>query len=138
MRAHLSPAPILARQQRRSDIAYAYHLGISRATLARWRRHPDTTVAPDLAERIAERLGTHVDVLWPEQATFDPQWRSKALCRGYDTSDFYAEGAQCPVAGSCLEWVLTNVRSGDDHGVWAGTSVRERRALRRFRRLEVA
>jgi hypothetical protein len=32
----------------------------------------------------------------------------------------------CPVLGSCLAWAL---QSGDLHGVWGGTTARERRAM---------
>jgi hypothetical protein len=33
---------------------------------------------------------------------------------------------RCPVAGSCLAWALS---VGDCHGVWGGTTARERRAM---------
>ena len=36
--------------------------------------------------------------------------------------------AGCPVRTPCLEWAL---RSGQEAGVWGGTSEHERRALRR-------
>jgi WhiB family transcriptional regulator, redox-sensing transcriptional regulator len=35
--------------------------------------------------------------------------------------------ALCPVAADCLDWAL---RTGQDYGVWGGTSPEERRALR--------
>ncbi len=34
--------------------------------------------------------------------------------------------ARCPVAGACLAWALS---VGDCHGVWGGTTARERRAM---------
>jgi WhiB family redox-sensing transcriptional regulator len=36
--------------------------------------------------------------------------------------------ATCPVRPECLEWALA---TGQDSGVWGGTSEEERRALRR-------
>ena len=33
---------------------------------------------------------------------------------------------RCPVAGACLAWALG---VGDCHGVWGGTTARERRAM---------
>ncbi|MBV8981169.1 MAG: WhiB family transcriptional regulator [Acidimicrobiia bacterium] len=39
--------------------------------------------------------------------------------------------ADCPVRASCLEYAL---RNGIDHGVWGGTSERERRRIARRRR----
>lgn len=145
MRTITDPAPILARQQGRSDTAFARLLGVDRQTLYRWRRGQVAKI--NCAERIAERLGVHVDELWPEEPGFDPEWRSKALCAGKPTDLFFVERGEsmaeakalclvCPVRSSCLEWVLTNVRANDDHGVWAGTSARERRAMRRTRRPE--
>lgn len=32
----------------------------------------------------------------------------------------------CPVLGACLAWAL---QAGDLHGVWGGTTARERRAM---------
>ena len=43
--------------------------------------------------------------------------------------------AECPVKGACLEYAL---RNGIDHGVWGGTSERERRRIARRRRLAAA
>ena len=40
--------------------------------------------------------------------------------------------ADCPVKAPCLEYAL---RNGIDHGVWGGTSERERRRIARRRRL---
>jgi WhiB family transcriptional regulator, redox-sensing transcriptional regulator len=41
----------------------------------------------------------------------------------------------CPVKGICLEYAL---RNRIDHGVWGGTSERERRRILRQRRLTAA
>lgn len=47
-------------------------------------------------------------------APSEPADAAIALCR------------TCPVQGSCLAWAL---ESGDLHGVWGGTTTRERRAM---------
>jgi WhiB family redox-sensing transcriptional regulator len=41
--------------------------------------------------------------------------------------------ADCPVKAPCLEYALAN---RIDHGVWGGTSERERRRILRKRRIE--
>ena len=70
-------------------------------------------------------------------------WMAKARCRTEPPSLFFpSDGvgvevarrvcAECPVKGHCLEYAL---RNGIDHGVWGGTSERERRRIARRRRL---
>lgn len=77
----------------------------------------------------------------------DLSWLDLAACLGMDTELFFArdrEGrgrsnghykagkaicATCPVRARCLEFGL-----GEEHGVWGGTTERERRNLRRQRR----
>lgn len=68
-----------------------------------------------------------------------PRWMADAACRGVDSAVFFpsrgepTEAARelcagCPARGPCLAYAL------DDEGlegVWAGTSKRERRAMRR-------
>lgn len=68
-----------------------------------------------------------------------PEWMEHARCRGMDTRLFFPlKGeeipheavrvcAQCPVAGECYEAGLV----GLEHGVWAGTSWRDRKEARR-------
>jgi WhiB family transcriptional regulator, redox-sensing transcriptional regulator len=64
-------------------------------------------------------------------------------CRDMDPAIFFpndgmgVQAAQricndCPVKAPCLEYALTN---RIDHGVWGGTSERERRRILRQRRL---
>lgn len=71
-------------------------------------------------------------------------WFDRAACRRVDPEVFFpvgttgatliqVEGARavcvrCPVTAECLDWAL---RTGQDHGVWGGTTPEERRALRR-------
>ena len=62
-------------------------------------------------------------------------WRTRGACRSVDPETFFpapnepADGAvalcgTCDVQGPCLAWAL---QAGDCHGVWGGTSPRERR-----------
>jgi WhiB family redox-sensing transcriptional regulator len=70
-------------------------------------------------------------------------WRDQAACCDIDPELFFPIGnvgpalvqigqakqvcARCPVRVPCLEWAL---ESGQEAGVWGGTSEDERRALR--------
>src|SRR5690606_238221 len=67
----------------------------------------------------------------------DPAWRTRGACQAVDPETFFpapSESADpamslcrtCPVQGPCLAWAL---EAGDLHGVWGGTTVRERRAM---------
>jgi WhiB family transcriptional regulator, redox-sensing transcriptional regulator len=67
----------------------------------------------------------------------DPAWRTKGVCQQVDPETFFpapnepADSAialcrTCDVQGSCLAWALD---VGDCHGVWGGTTPRERRAM---------
>jgi len=76
----------------------------------------------------------------------DPQtvWMAEGLCAEKSPSMFFpSDGvgvevakkicAECPVRTTCLEYALEN---RIDHGVWGGTSERQRRRIQRARRLE--
>ena len=66
-------------------------------------------------------------------------WTARAACRGVGADVFFTEQdeatrpakevcAGCPVREECLDYAL---RNGERHGVWGGTSERERRRMRR-------
>lgn len=69
-------------------------------------------------------------------------WMNRGNCRNYDPAVFFpSDGVgvdharkiceTCPVQGECLEYALTE---RIDHGVWGGTSERERRRILKRRR----
>jgi WhiB family redox-sensing transcriptional regulator len=82
-------------------------------------------------------------------ALFDsarPEWQHRGACRGLDPNLFFPERgesvkeakavcARCPVRAECLKYALEN---HELHGIWGGFSERERRQLRRQRRLKEA
>jgi WhiB family transcriptional regulator, redox-sensing transcriptional regulator len=64
-------------------------------------------------------------------------WRTRGACQTVDPETFFPAPSEpadaaialcrsCPVQGSCLAWAL---QAGDLHGVWGGTTARERRAM---------
>jgi WhiB family redox-sensing transcriptional regulator len=72
----------------------------------------------------------------------DTEWMGRGTCREEPPSRFFpsdgvgvqvakAVCAGCPVQSPCLEYAL---RHRIDHGVWGGTSERERRRILRQRR----
>ena len=74
----------------------------------------------------------------------DTEWMSEGNCRNEPPSRFFpSDGvgvdaarqlcATCPVKSPCLEYAL---RNRIDHGVWGGTSERERRRILRQRRID--
>jgi len=76
---------------------------------------------------------------------YDLDWMAQGVCRGHEPSVFFpSDGvgvdrarklcASCPVKEPCLEYALAE---RIDHGVWGGTSERERRRILKRRRLAV-
>ena len=69
-----------------------------------------------------------------------PWWHAEAACRGTDAIFFVDRGesaepakaicSTCPVVDECRDFALD---SGEKHGIWGGTSERERRVLRKNR-----
>jgi len=73
----------------------------------------------------------------------EAEWMERGKCRDLDPAIFFPNDgigvqaaqricAECPVKEPCLEYALAN---RVDHGVWGGTSERERRRILRQRRL---
>jgi len=73
----------------------------------------------------------------------DNEWMAQGRCRDMDPAVFFpSDGigvqnaqricSECPVKVPCLEYALVN---HVDHGVWGGTSERERRRILRRRRV---
>jgi WhiB family redox-sensing transcriptional regulator len=73
----------------------------------------------------------------------DADWMSDGRCRDMDPAIFFPNDgvgvqvaqricAECSVRAKCLEYALVN---RIDHGVWGGSSERERRRLLRQRRI---
>lgn len=86
---------------------------------------------------------------WPaaieRMAEPTPEWMQYATCWVEDIPPdvfFPVDGdgvvlpksicARCPVRKACLEYALAN---GERHGIWGGKSERERRRIRRDRRV---
>ena len=74
------------------------------------------------------------------------EWMAQGKCREVPPSSFFPNDgvgvdaarricADCPVKAPCLEYALLH---RIDHGVWGGTSERERRRIARSRRLAKA
>jgi WhiB family redox-sensing transcriptional regulator len=73
----------------------------------------------------------------------DTEWMARGKCADLPPATFFpSDGvgvdaarricADCPVKSLCLEYALAN---RIDHGVWGGTSERERRRILRQRRV---
>jgi WhiB family redox-sensing transcriptional regulator len=76
----------------------------------------------------------------------DTSWMARGKCKDQPPDQFFpSDGvgvevarricADCPVKSPCLEYAMAN---HIDHGVWGGTSERERRRIARRRRLAAA
>lgn len=72
------------------------------------------------------------------------EWMARAICPGLTSLFFPEQGetnsaemakqvcARCPVSRECLEYAIVN----EVFGVWGGTTERERRRIRKRRRLD--
>ena len=83
-----------------------------------------------------------------DKSVGDTSWFTKAACKGKPTSWFYPPkgdvslSAQakaiciyCPVRIDCLEWAL---RNHEREGIWGGLHPKQRHALAKRRRLNLA
>jgi WhiB family redox-sensing transcriptional regulator len=70
-----------------------------------------------------------------------PDWTADAQCRGQDSELWYPQRGEvprhaiavcgrCPVAQQCLDYALDH---NEGFGIWAGTTARERRRIRKTR-----
>ncbi len=70
-----------------------------------------------------------------------PEWMADGACRGLDPDIFYPERGddaaeakkvcrRCTVSEECLTYALETV---EPHGIWGGTSAKERERMRRGR-----
>lgn len=69
-------------------------------------------------------------------------WQNHAACADHPEVNFFPKRgealtaaraicARCPVADACLDYALNH---GLKHGIWGGTSERDRRGMRKARR----
>lgn len=76
----------------------------------------------------------------------DTEWMAEGNCRHHPPTTFFpSDGvgvevakricATCPVNELCLEYALEN---RIDHGVWGGTSERQRRRILKARRVPIS
>lgn len=91
---------------------------------------------------------------WSRPSVDALMWTDDAVCRGIDTELFFPEKGgeapmivkrakeicnSCPVQVECLEFALTIETAGAQrHGVWGGTTARERDRIRAQRREQVS
>jgi WhiB family transcriptional regulator, redox-sensing transcriptional regulator len=72
-----------------------------------------------------------------DERGLDEAWRTRGACQAVDPETFFPAPSEpadaavalcrtCDVQGACLAWAL---EVGDCHGVWGGTTPRERRAM---------
>lgn len=75
-----------------------------------------------------------------------PDWQDQAACQNSHPDLFFPAKyedvrpakricADCPVHNQCLEYALAN---DEQHGIWGGTTLRERRLIKKARRFEGA
>lgn len=83
-----------------------------------------------------------------EELAVRPAWHAAAACRGQGPEPWFptrgestdpakAVCAGCPVRDDCLAEALAHPYT-EDAGVWGGTSLRQRKALRRSTEVEAA
>ena len=85
----------------------------------------------------------HETTEWARQKLEPPWWQDSAACQGADPDIFFPDRggkaskakklcSSCPVASPCLDFALENDLA---EGIWGNMTPKERRAIRRERRL---
>ena len=98
-------------------------------------RRNDTRHATIAEREDTDQPRTKDHTMTPDRSTFDPYWRSSAVCAQTDPRLFFpGKGGGvnpakrvcrgCPVQAECLEFGLH-----ERYGVWGGLSERERRRV---------
>jgi WhiB family redox-sensing transcriptional regulator len=124
------------------DAGFVYGLGpFQSPTLTDDELVAERSMRVLLARLEASMAGIDLTALERLAAHHWTPWRADAACAGIDDPDqFFPERGdsldapravcrRCEVAGPCLAFAI---ETGEQHGVWGGTSERERRHLRRL------
>lgn len=91
-------------------------------------------------------ISLHMRTRKVQNGSVDTTWMARGKCKDVPPDVFFpSDGvgveiarricADCPVKAPCLEYAM---EQHIDHGVWGGTSERERRRIARRRRLAAA
>jgi WhiB family redox-sensing transcriptional regulator len=74
---------------------------------------------PDFTNALCKEIG--IEFFFPEKGHEQDAQVAKSIC------------IKCPVIKECLEWGLHH----ESHGIWGGTNERQRRGLRKKRKIKV-
>ena len=112
-------------------------------TLEEWRRG-NSIPAPEPKPYTPDPLAAVVEQI----VNHSPAWMDRAACRGCDPALFFPSKGEpnayqaarqvcagCPVRSDCLEYAMVNETTNTHNtGMWGGMTVKERLALRRYRK----
>jgi WhiB family redox-sensing transcriptional regulator len=128
-----------------SSSQLAHRLGVTDSYVRHvtWQLRTRAGIAP-LADRLAATREQLTTPPAPAGADRERDWRADAACRDADPELFFPDPGQlpqtakakevcagCAVRGPCLDTALNGpLRRDDQHGIFAGTTTRDRRLLR--------